>query len=340
MNKDLITIVVPVYKVEECLQKCIQSILEQTYKNIEVILVDDGSPDNSGNICDQFAKIDTRITVIHKKNGGLSDARNKGIEKAKGKYISFIDSDDYIERDMIEILYKLCIENNADISMISYREIEDGIIINENSKYTEKIIKYTNIQAIKELLKDNIIKNYAWNKMYKKELFNNIRYPIGRSYEDIGTTYKLFEKSNNIVWYDIPKYNYIRRKTSIVSQNTYKNLKDFIDLSYERYIHFNKDKILKKENDFAFIRNMIMFYINYQIDNIIELEDVFEKLYPLFKKIINENYNELIIEISKQTLIATVYYLIEWDRKRTREILIKIIEERNKKKENENNCIG
>lgn len=335
MEKELISIIVPVYNVEKYLNRCVESILAQTYDNLEIILVDDGSPDNCGNICDEYAKKDSRIIVLHKTNGGLSDARNRGINIAKGKYIGFVDSDDYIEKDMFEILYNLCKENNADISMISYKEIENGIIINENSKYTNKIFEYNNIEAIKELLKDEKIKNYAWNKLYKKELFDEIEYPINMAYEDVGTTYKLFEKAKKIMWDDIPKYNYIRRSTSIVSKNTYKNLKDFIDLSYKRYNHFENSiysKEIKIENSYSFIRSMIMFYLNYQVDNIEELDNVFEYYYPLFNKIIEQNYNEIILEMSKQNLIATIYYLIKWNRKKTRNILNVILEERQKEK--------
>lgn len=335
MEKELISIIVPIYNVEKYLNKCVESILKQTYDNLEIILVDDGSLDNCGNICDEYAKKDSRIIVLHKTNGGLSDARNKGINIAKGKYIGFVDSDDYIDNDMFEILYNLCKNNNADISMISYKEIENEIIINENSNYTNKVFKYNNIEAIKELLKDEKIKNYAWNKLYKKELFDGIEYPIKMAYEDVGTTYKLFEKAKKIIWYDIPKYNYIRRGTSIVSKNTYKNLKDFIDLSYQRYNYFENSiysNKIKIENSYSFIRNMIMFYLNYQIDNIQELDAVFEYYYPLFNKIIEQNYNEIILEMSKQNLIATIYYLIKWNRKKTRNILNTILEERNKEK--------
>ena len=336
MKNQLISIIVPVYKVEEYLDKCIKSILNQTYTNLEIILVDDGSPDNCGKICDEYAKNDKRIIVIHKENGGLSDARNKGIEIAKGEYIAFIDSDDYIEKDMFEILYNLSVESHSDISMVSYKEIQNEVIINENKEFTENIFEYSNTEAIKELLKDDKIKNYAWNKLYKKELFKEIRYPVKMAYEDVGTTYKLFEKANKIIWKDTPKYNYIRRDDSIVSKNTYKNLKDFIDLSYERYLHFEKNREIRRENNFSFIKSMIMFYLNYMLDDIDELDEIFGNLYPELEKIMNEYHDEMIIEISKQNLVATVYYLIEWDRKKSKEILKLIMEKRKNKKEIEN----
>ena len=134
MEEELISIIVPVYKVEKYLDKCINSIVSQTYKNLEVILVDDGSPDSCGKMCDEWTKKDTRIKVIHKENGGLSDARNFGLDCAKGKYIQFVDSDDYIEKDMIEFLYKNLKENNADISICSNYMVDEENVINVGTR--------------------------------------------------------------------------------------------------------------------------------------------------------------------------------------------------------------
>ncbi|MBR1540013.1 MAG: glycosyltransferase [Clostridia bacterium] len=134
MEEELISIIVPVYKVEKYLDKCINSIVSQTYKNLEVILVDDGSPDSCGKMCDEWTQKDTRIKVIHKENGGLSDARNFGLDCAKGKYIQFVDSDDYIEKDMIEFLYKNLKENNADISICSNYMVDEENVINVGTR--------------------------------------------------------------------------------------------------------------------------------------------------------------------------------------------------------------
>ena len=148
-KQDLISIVVPIYNVEKYLEKCINSIIIQTYKNIEIILVNDGSTDSSGKICDIYLKKDKRIKVIHKKNGGLSDARNVGIENAKGKYIAFIDSDDFIDSDFIEILYNLIIEYNADVSCCKCNVIYKK---NKKQQVEEKINIFTNYEAINEML--------------------------------------------------------------------------------------------------------------------------------------------------------------------------------------------
>ena len=190
MKQPLISVIIPVYGVEKYIAQCLDSIINQTYKNLEIILVDDGSPDACPKLCDEYSKIDKRIKVIHKKNGGLSDARNVGIDICKGNYITFVDSDDWIEKDMIEQLYSLINKFSADISICNFLRTSDEKmkIFNKN----EKIKCYNKYEAIRELLKGHKIQDYAWNKMYKKEVFYNIRYPKGRNMEDKGTTYKTF----------------------------------------------------------------------------------------------------------------------------------------------------
>ena len=229
---DLISIIVPVYNIEKYLQKCIKSIINQTYKNIEIILVDDGSKDNSGKICDEFKQIDNRIKVIHKENGGLSDARNAGLKIAKGEYIGFVDSDDYIAQDMFETLYKLAKENNADISIVSFYEIYNGKVIGvRDFKSLEEMDK---IEAMKELLIDTKIQSYAWNKLFKKELFENIEFPTNKNFEDIATTLLLFEKANKVMLLEDPKYYYVRRDNSIIGTRNYKTYKDYLDVIYDK----------------------------------------------------------------------------------------------------------
>ena len=161
MEEDLISIVIPVYKVEKYLEKCIESVLKQTYTNLQIILVDDGSPDNCGKICDEYAKRDSRIDVIHKVNGGLSEARNVGISKAKGRYIGFVDSDDYIKENMYEILLNLIKEYNADASICNLYDVIEGkeYIRNKNNGIQE----YSRLDILKEVLLDKNIQSYAWN---------------------------------------------------------------------------------------------------------------------------------------------------------------------------------
>ena len=166
MKNDLISIIIPVYKVEKYLEKCIESVLKQTYTNLQIILVDDGSPDNCGKICDEYAKKDSRIEVIHKINGGLSDARNVGINRANGRYIGFVDSDDYIKEDMYEKLINLIKEYNADVSICNLYDVFDGKEYVRNKD--NGIHEYSRIDILKEILLDKNIQSYAWNKLYKK----------------------------------------------------------------------------------------------------------------------------------------------------------------------------
>ena len=238
-EKALISLIIPVYKVEKYLEKCIQSVINQTYENLQIILVDDGSPDNCGKICDEYAQKDHRIEVIHKSNGGLSDARNKGLEIAKGEYIGFIDSDDYIESDMYEVLYNLLKQYNADVSICNFYTVSQGKIAIKNAE--NGIKEYNRIEILKEVLLDNNIQSYAWNKLYKKELFDEIKYPVGKKYEDIGTTFYLLEKCNKVVVTGKPEYYYINRQDSIVNNVTETTITDYIELIMQRYDYIEEN---------------------------------------------------------------------------------------------------
>lgn len=238
-EKALISIIIPVYKVEIYLEKCIQSVINQTYENLQIILVDDGSPDNCGKICDEYAQKDHRIEVIHKSNGGLSDARNKGLEIAKGEYIGFVDSDDYIEADMYEVLYNLLKQYNADVSICNFYTVSQGKITIKNAD--NGINEYNRIEILKEILLDKNIQSYAWNKLYKKELFDEIKYPVGKKYEDIGTTFYLLEKCNKVVVTGKPEYYYINRQDSIVNNVTETTITDYIELIMQRYDYIEEN---------------------------------------------------------------------------------------------------
>lgn len=215
MNEDKITVVVPIYNVEKYLKKCIESILNQTYDNLEILLIDDGSTDNCLKICNDFKKKDSRIKVIKKENGGLSDARNYGINAATGKYIFFIDSDDYVSCDIIEYLHKILIDNKADISTCLYQPFyEDD---KEVKSITGNYYVYDTIKGLENLLYQKNCTTSAWGKLYKTKLFKDIRYPKGKICEDLPTTYKLFSKAKKIVISDSKKYFYLQRANSIIN---------------------------------------------------------------------------------------------------------------------------
>lgn len=217
--RELISIIIPIYKVEKYLLQCIESVLKQTYKNIEIILVDDGSPDNCGKICDDYAAKDSRIVVIHKENGGLSSARNAGIDICKGKYISFIDSDDFVSPLFIEMLYKGIKYNNADISSLtSYVGFFDGnasTVIFSNNVNDIKLCEVSPYHALEMLLYQRI-PNAVQFRLYKREIFNDIRFPVGYLFEDVATVHKTFIKSKKIVLIDADLYAYRVRQDSIV----------------------------------------------------------------------------------------------------------------------------
>lgn len=211
-----ISIIVPVYNVEKYLKKCVDSILNQTFRDFELILVDDGSPDNSGAICDQYAKEDTRVRVIHKENGGLSSARNAGIEDAKGKYLGFVDSDDYIAEDMYELLYNNIIKEDVDLSICGVFDVYKG----ERPKVLPDFRKVcTKVETMKLILDANIISVHAVNKLYKRTLFNSVRYPLGTITEDAAVILDIVDQCEKIVVDSTQKYFYYHREDSISSKN-------------------------------------------------------------------------------------------------------------------------
>lgn len=218
MEKSLISVIVPVYKVESYLHRCVDSIIYQTYRNLEIILVDDGSPDNCGKICDEYAKKDSRIKVIHKKNGGLSDARNVAIDIAQGRYITFVDSDDSINENYIKILYENLIINNADISCASFVKVYDGERIDKVLSIQNMTKVYSSGKAIENILYQHQLTNSAWGKLYDKRLFESLRFKVGILYEDLDLFYKLYEKADRIVQTNAVLYYYLQRTTSILGE--------------------------------------------------------------------------------------------------------------------------
>ena len=230
----LISVIIPVYKVEKYLCQCIESTLAQTYQNLEIILVNDGSPDNCGAICDEYAKKDARIKVIHKHNGGLSDARNAGIEIATGELISFVDSDDWIESNMIEILSMNLIDYNADISCCSYYMSYANANIPFNS--SQEILVFTNEQAVECILlnKREHLTPIACGKLYKKRVFDDVRYPLGRIHEDGYVIIDVLSKARVIVSNLTPMYYYRQRSSGIMHTYAHrwneKRVDDFLHL--------------------------------------------------------------------------------------------------------------
>lgn len=215
MTYPLITVIIPIYKVEKYLSKCIDSLIDQDYTQLEIILVDDGSPDNCGNICDKYAIQDNRIKVIHKKNGGLSDARNAGLKISTGDFITFVDSDDYVNKDFISTLVNLIQDFEADIAISPFIHFTDDEKKVKKILSINKVKTYTNIEGLINMFYQSDFDNNATSKLFKKELFFNVTFPKGLLYEDLATVYKLFLNSNKIVFINKFNYNYLLRDESI-----------------------------------------------------------------------------------------------------------------------------
>ena len=232
----LISVIIPIYKVERYLDRCIKSVVNQSYKNLEIILVDDGSPDNCGIICDSWAKRDERIVVLHKENGGLSSARNEGMKLAHGDYYLFIDSDDWVYSTLCEGALNDCYKYNADIVVFGYVKVNEnnGRVLDVDCPIDCEIIDSE--EGIKRLVSSEL-QNYAWNKLYKAELFNNIEYPEGKVWEDIGTTYKVFAKASIILLTNRILYNYVVRDGSITMLPSSKAILDIFELRYQQYLN-------------------------------------------------------------------------------------------------------
>ena len=228
---DLISVIVPVYNVKNYLEKCLDSIINQTYKNLEIILINDGSTDESLDICYMYEKKDNRIKVYNQENHGLSYTRNRGIELARGKYIGFLDSDDVISPFMYEFLYKAINEYNSKISICDFVRFSDKPTFNE----TYESISLTKIDAIKELMIDKKIANHAVDKLYLRELFDDVKFPVGKKYEDISTIYKLFLKSEFVSYVPCNLYGYYFREGSITGCYNKSAVKDYIKAINERY---------------------------------------------------------------------------------------------------------
>lgn len=222
-----VSVIVPVYKVEQYLDKCIKSVLEQTYQDIELILVDDGSPDDCGNICDDYAKRDSRVRVIHKENGGLSSARNAGIEIASGAYIMFVDSDDYIASNMVETLYQRMRQDDSDMVVCGSQKVDEKGNLLPNS---EGIHNQNGIYTADEfypLLFLCFVE--AWGKLYKRTAFEDIRFPVGKLHEDVFVTYKAVEKCAKISVLAEKLYYYLQRDNSIMHARYHKERLDAVE---------------------------------------------------------------------------------------------------------------
>lgn len=236
MMSELVSIIIPVYNVEKYLQACVESVMNQTYTNIEIILVDDGSTDSSGAMCDNLKMQDSRIHVIHKKNGGLSDARNIGLESSKGDYVVFIDSDDIVSHKLVDYLYSLLKKTNSEIAICNPVHCYPDMSV-EFSEETHCFV-YNSEEAITEMLYQKSFLVAAWGKIYKKKFFTDIKFPYGMLFEDSAIMYKIFDQANRVAYGNACLYGYMHRGNSITTRRFDKRDCDILVISKDIVSYF------------------------------------------------------------------------------------------------------
>jgi len=285
-----ISIIVPVYNAEPFLRKCLKSLINQTYKNIEIIVINDGSPDNSGAICDAFAKEDNRIKVIHQANKGLCGARNAGIAIATGEYFGFVDADDWVDLDMFEYLLSNAKKYDSDITVCPYYRVMKNKTT--FSKVDEKVHIYDRKQAIEEMITKFSRRPLPCNRIYKKDIFEQIMFPEGHYYEGTYVMHKMFALCERIVFLSDPKYYYLKNSSSIVNTPSIKNQSDCV------YAHIVRYNDLHEE--YHYLKNDLLHYITRECMKLLtschtrknEIESNTETM-KVIQSFINEHWDEI-----------------------------------------------
>lgn len=268
-----ISIIVPIYNVEQYLDKCIKSLVNQTYKNLEIILVDDGTKDKSGEIADLWSIKDDRIKVIHKANGGLSDARNAGMKIATGDYIAFVDSDDWISYKMYEILMNNLEKYDADISICAIKKVYEEDVVNKKQIKNKDIYIFTAEEALENLIDEGILKQTVWNKLYKRKVVDDIYFEFGKIHEDEFWTYQIFGKCEKIVYTDEQLYYYLQRSGSIMDKPFSMSRLDALEARNNRLNYIEK-KFPKLEIK---AKKSLFFSCLYQYQSMLKSEKIGEQ---------------------------------------------------------------
>ena len=315
MDKELISIIVPIYNIQNYLSLCLDSIINQSYRNIEIILVDDGSTDNSGKICDDYSKIDDRIKVIHKKNGGLSDARNTGLEIVTGDYIGFVDGDDFIHKDMYNIMIDQLKKCDADVSICKFKRFSNHNnrqiiqsyqfdLINNENKIRSKCV--SNEEALRECLLTNNYSVSAWSKLYKRTIFDKLRYPKGLEMEDWAIIVDVLLQCNKVVLIENELYYYYKRQNSIML-GKFKDTDLLLEKIFIRNVKLVDEYFPRLHN---YVRTNLTANYFYVIDKMIQ-SCVVDCYKHEFDDIVTKLFNEIgfIFFKSKHRFIRKVSYL-------------------------------
>lgn len=293
----LVSVIIPVYNVENLLQRCVDSVIKQTYSNLEIILVNDGSTDQSGVMCDDLKTRDSRIVVYHKPNGGLSDARNHGIERANGELIIFLDSDDWMDLSTIEKLYKLMKISDADISICNHIATS-----NENEKPNQlnyEVYEYSNLEALLELYgKRSVQMAVSWGKLFKKQLFETVRFPLNKIHEDEFVIHHLLYQAHRVVYTSEPLMFYWQRPDSITGVGfNFKKKMHAIEALNERLTFFNSigEQALVNKT----YRSLFIQYLSIEQQKNEEYSEAIQDDFKHLRKVMRER---------KFDLIFTIYY--------------------------------
>lgn len=297
----LISVIVPIYKVKEYLERCIESIVNQTYQNLEIILVDDGSPDSCPVLCDNWKKKDDRIKVIHKKNGGLSDARNEGMKIATGDYISFVDSDDWIGKEMYHCMVQALENYDADICECNYLKTD-------KMQHTEEMIENNfqlldNMEALEKLLKEEVAP-VVWNKIYKREIMIDLFFKVGKYNEDEFWTYLALDQAEKIVKIDTVLYYYFYREDSIIHETYSIKRLDGLEARFERMNYLKKYPRLN-----GLAKRNLVFECMYHYQK--GLEYLEEKELQILKIRVNDIFRRTKLtlkEVSKYVIKEKIWY--------------------------------
>lgn len=284
----LISVIVPVYKVEPFLHKCIDSIINQSYKNLEIVLINDGSPDNCGKICDDYASKDSRIKVIHQQNKGLSGARNAGLDLCIGDYVSFVDSDDWIEYEMYEEMLGLLLEHKLDMVECDVNRTSE---VNQNKNIETQIRIENSLEALKRIIKTSCFS--VWRRLYKREVIENSRFLLNKTSEDIYFTIDLVQEISSLGYINLPFYNYRSNPDSIMKSGySRKRLKDSIDGSL--YLQNVLAKIKDNQLQLIIINHMLLkLLLHYKLLNYHSQLDSDYTSRNYVRKLIKSNYSDV-----------------------------------------------
>lgn len=312
MEKHLISIIIPVYKVELYLRQCVDSVINQTYKNLEIILVDDGSPDSCPFICDEYARLDKRVKVVHKKNGGISDARNRGIKHATGEYIIFVDADDWLAKDACRVLNEILLHQSVDIVGFDHAETKEDESFSDY-KCNRQLTVISAADMYKKYMRGELWQHSACSKIYKKELFEHIKFPLGMLGEDYATTYLLLSVSNRVAHVNMGLYFYRIRPESIMRQNSVKLVQDVYRTACAIY-EFEKQKFPEEAilSEKAYCNCLLKTYAR-----------LFNEDRVLYRKELSDIDARL--RIIKTDILPTISQLAYWIYRLNRRIFAKIM---------------